>query len=187
MGAAHKLLLPWKGKTVIDQVLQAWTQSTVDRVVVVVRGDNTELQTIVGRWPAVDVLVPNEQPDDMKRSIQLGLDWVADHCEPAAADRWITAPADLPTLSTPLIDRLIESGRASDQILAPRFGGRSGHPVCFPWALVPEVFRLGASEGLNRLLAEHAVRWLDLAADEHPRDLDTPSDYLRLRQAEEAE
>ncbi len=180
MGSQHKLLLPWNGQTVIDQVLRVWTDSVVSQVVIVVRSDDLDLQDACKRWPTSDLVVPDHHPADMKRSIQLGLRQIADQYEPKPSDRWLTAPADLPTLRTPLINRLIEAGCDCDLIVAPRFGGRRGHPVSFPWSLEPEVFRLGENEGVNKLLSIHPVRWLDLPAEDRPEDLDTPEDYARV-------
>ncbi len=181
MGAENKLLLPWKGETVMDQVLRAWTESSATRVIAVVRQDNLPLQEICRRWSTIDLLVPEHDPKDMKRSIQLGLLHLSSTCQPDCADRWMVAPADLPTLTAGLIDQLIDASRDSESIVAPRFGDRRGHPVCFPWSLLPDVFRLGHDEGINTLMENHFVQWLDLPAEKRPVDIDTPADYARLR------
>jgi molybdenum cofactor cytidylyltransferase len=181
MGARHKLLLPWNSATVIDHVLRAWTESRADRVVVIVRKGDLQLQEACRCWPNADLVIPNNDPHDMKRSIQLGLRHIAAVCEPAESDLWMVAPADLPTLTAELINRVIDASRDTDSVVVPRFGDRRGHPVSFPWSLVPDVFNLGAEQGINRLTADDSVQWLDLPADEHPDDVDTPEDYVRLR------
>lgn len=180
MGREHKLLLPWRGATVIDHVLDAWTASSVEQVVIVVRKDDQLLQQACQRWQAVELSVPESDPEDMKRSIQLGVARIADSYQPHASDRWMVAPADLPTLRTELIDRLVAAGAGSDAILAPRFAGHRGHPVSFPWSLTGELFRLGADQGIDQILENHAVEWLDLPAEERPEDIDTPVDFQRL-------
>ena len=185
MGSQHKLLLPWNNATVIDQVLLAWTESHADRVVVIVRKDDVQLQKACRRWPNADLVIPEDDPPDMKKSIQLGLRHVADQCAPDARDRWMVAPADLPTLTSGLINQVIEANSRSDTVVVPRFGDRRGHPVSFPWSLVPDVFRLGAEQGINCLTVAESVQWLDLPADEHPDDMDTPEEYIRLRRGPE--
>jgi len=185
MGEQHKLLLPWSGTTVIDHVLRAWTESTVKRVVVIVRKDDVQLQEACRQWPIADLVIPEDDPQDMKRSIQLGLQHIAAAYDPGESDRWMVAPADLPTLNSELINRVIEASRDSDSIVVPRFGERRGHPVAFPWSLMPEVFKLGAAQGINSLTVAERVQWLDLPPDEHPDDMDTPEDYLRLRNEQE--
>jgi CTP:molybdopterin cytidylyltransferase MocA len=180
MGEQSKLLLPWNGQTVMDQVLRAWTESRASRVIVVLRRRDVTLQKVCQRWMPIDVVTAEQDPEDMKRSIQLGLGFIAQRFEPAGSDRWMAAPADLPTLSSRLIDQVIEASRDSDQIVAPRFGKSNGHPVSFPWSLVPEVFQLGRDQGINRLVDRHSAQWLQLPASQHPRDIDTPDDYSRI-------
>ncbi|MEO2016885.1 MAG: nucleotidyltransferase family protein [Fuerstiella sp.] len=185
MGAQHKLLLPWSNTTVIDQVLHTWTDSMVKRVIVVVRKDDVQLQQACRQWPTSDLVIPEDDPEDMKRSIQLGLQHIAAAYAPDNSDRWMVAPADLPTLTSELINRLIEGSRDTEAVVVPRFGERRGHPVTFPWSVVPDVFNLGPEEGVNSLAAEHSVHWLDLPADEYPDDIDTPADYRRLQNEQE--
>ena len=180
MGSRHKLLLPWGDATVIDQVLRAWTRSLVTRVVVIVRRDDSGLQEVCRRWGNVDLVIPEDDPPDMKRSVELGLQQIAAVYSPEDSDRWVVAPADLPTLASPLINRLIEASLDSDSIVVPRFGDRRGHPISVPWALARDVFTLRVDQGINGLIALHPVQWLELPANEYPDDIDTPSDYSRL-------
>lgn len=182
MGTQHKLLLPWNGATVIDRVLRAWTQSLVTRVVVIVRKDDIALQDACRVLPQIELLLPQNDPEDMKRSIQLGLRQIATICKPQHADRWMVAPADLPTLSSGLINKVINAGRETESVVVPRFNGRRGHPVSFPWSLAPAVSKLSEDQGINSLVADHPVDWLDLPGDERPDDIDTPADYRRLLQ-----
>ena len=56
-----KLLLPWRGATVIQHVLAAWTASRIWRVVVVVRPGDDDLVTVC-RNMGVDVVVPATAP-----------------------------------------------------------------------------------------------------------------------------
>jgi molybdenum cofactor cytidylyltransferase len=180
MGSHHKLMLTWQGRTIIERVLEAWTQSIVDQVVVVVRQDDQDLQRACEQWSGVELLIPEEDPEDMKRSIQLGLRRIEDRWAPRDTERWITAPADLPTINTALIDRVVGASRSLDSIVVPRFGGRRGHPVAFPWTLVPKISCLGPDQGINKLLEEHWIHWLDLPSGDRPTDIDTPDDFRRL-------
>ncbi|MCA9202986.1 MAG: NTP transferase domain-containing protein, partial [Planctomycetales bacterium] len=123
-----KLLLPWGDSTVIQTVLAAWQASRVDRVLVVVRPDDAELAEVCGRAGAT-VVVPGESPPEMKRSIQLALHEIHDRHAPTDADAWLLAPADMPRLSTTIINRLIaehadalRDDRAEPAILLPIVG-----------------------------------------------------------------
>lgn len=181
MGQSHKLLLPWKeaGTTIIDAVLAAWTRSQVAQVVVVARQGDVALQTACQKWP-VDVVLPQIDPPDMRTSIQQGIEHLAAKYRPHSSDRWLIAPADVPTLSAELIDRLVAASASSPGIVAPRFGDRSGHPVSFPWSLSPTLQEIPADRGLDWLLESLPVDWLSLPLDLRLEDIDTPLDYQRL-------
>lgn len=189
MGQQQKLLLPWtesNGQTVINSVLNAWQTSQIDRVVVVVRGEDTELLKACEAFD-VDVVTPAISPEQMKSSIQIGLRHLKKTYSPLDSDYWLVAPADLPTLTSELINRVLSDARASSSIVVPRFGDsresmKRGHPVAFPWRLNEAVFELGEQEGLNRLTETHPVKWLDRPGSERPIDMDTPEEYQNLRE-----
>jgi molybdenum cofactor cytidylyltransferase len=120
----------------------------------------------------------------MKDSVRAALAHLRQSAAPGPDDVWLMAPADMPELSSRVVDRLIAAAsQFPGEILVPRAGGRRGHPVLFPFAFSNHVERLGPDEGLNRLLELLPVReleWPAEAAEEAvPDDLDTPADYAR--------
>src|SRR5207249_3730723 len=96
-------------------------------------------------------------PPDMKASLQAALKHIERQHAPNRSDAFLVAPADMPRLSTAIIDRLVERHAAGQEatILVPTIAGRRGHPVLFPWSLAEEVFALAADEGLNVLVEKH--------------------------------
>lgn len=180
-----KLLLPWQGKPLIEHVLSAWKASRVRAAVVVIRPDDDELASISEKAGAL-VVRPPLPPPEMRASISFGLGEIRRLFQPAAQDAWLVAPADLPRMSTPVIDRLIaEHETQPDAALVPRVGSRRGHPVLFPWHWTSRLRQLGADEGLNVLLRDGLTRELDCADLLTPSeldDIDTPADYERLQQ-----
>jgi molybdenum cofactor cytidylyltransferase len=174
-----KLLLPWQGETMMDAVLRAWCGSQVARVVVVLRRDDPQLAAVCQKWP-VEMVQPECEPGDMKESIQVGLRHLATAHQPTHHDAWLVAPADLPGLRSELIDRLIAAGGAVDRVVAPRFGGRQGHPVMLPWDLADDVFAVPENAGLDRVLARQRIHFIDFPARCRPVDVDTPEEYAQL-------
>jgi CTP:molybdopterin cytidylyltransferase MocA len=129
----------------------------------------------------------------MKASIRAALSHIDLDLAPQAKDAFLVAPADMPRLSSLVIDRLIDqhfsSGQAS--ILVPTIALRRGHPVLFPWPFAAEVHRLPADAGLNAIVEQSNPRLIPcedlISADEYPfADIDTPEDFRRVTGAGEA-
>src|SRR5688500_6517850 len=176
MGQA-KLLLPWRGKAIIVHVLDAWRNSAVTHVVLIVRAEDKALAQAARRH-RVDVVRADPAPEQMKNSVALGLAFARQAYSPVSSDVWLLAPADMPRLAPAVIDRLLaEHDPRQPQILVPRAGQRSGHPVLFPWPLAGEVERLGPTEGINALRERFSQRWIACDDCSVFDDLDTPEDY----------
>lgn len=175
-----KLLLPWGDGLVIDRVLKAWTDSRVARVVIIVRRDDHPLRDACGRWP-VTILQPPDDPPDMKASLRYGMQHLSEHESPAAGDGCFVSPADLPTLSSVVIDRLLEAYISHPGVTVPRFGTKSGHPPLLPWSICAEIDRLEADEGMDALIGRCGPRFVDFPATWATPDIDTPEDYRLLR------
>jgi molybdenum cofactor cytidylyltransferase len=174
-----KLLLPWCGKAIIEHVVDAWRASGVDEVIVVVRTDDAELANLIVQRGA-SLVMADPPPPDMKASVLAGLNWLAASETPRSADVWLTAPADLPTLSSEVIQRLLAAHDVSaPRVLVAGHHGRRGHPVLFPWRSAAEVAKLDSDEGLNRLLERSNAVVIECGEDALCADIDTPDDYER--------
>jgi molybdenum cofactor cytidylyltransferase len=197
-----KLLLPLGGRPLVMHTLAAWRRSGIDRVVVVVRpGDNDlaaaareagEFKVQGSKFKvAVDVVIPEVPPPDMKASLQAALKHIERESQPNAADAFLVAPADMPRLSPRIIDRLMErhSAGSKTEIVVPTIGGKRGHPVLFPWPLTVEVFQLASDEGLNAIVDRRPKAFVPcddlVAAGETPfADVDTPQQLRQMNNDE---
>ncbi len=171
-----KLLLPWRGRTVIEHVLAAWQASRVCQVVVVIDSSDHDLKQVVEKTGVA--IVQAVTPPDMKASILCGLEYVRGSESPADHDAWLVAPADLPLLHPEIIDQVIAAYEpANPQIVVPAHNGRRGHPLLLPWALADVAAQLPEDAGLNQLLAEHPVHEIEAGDEDMFAELDTPEDY----------
>jgi molybdenum cofactor cytidylyltransferase len=175
-----KLLLPWGDATVIDAVLTAWKSSQVDHVVIVVHPDDTRLAERCGDY-GVDLVVATRPPEQMKDSVRLGLEFVQRTFHPQDSDVWLLSPADTPTLTAEIINRVLAESATACPITVPTTAGRRGHPVAFRWSLAGDVGRLGRDEGVRAIVARYSVNEIPLEDERILDDLDTPADYDRLR------
>ncbi len=176
MGRA-KLLLPWGDGRLVDGVVNAWQAAGVDAVVAVVHADDRELAEHL-RGRGVEVIVPEMPPPDMKDSVRIALEFVQTHWQPARADVWLLAPADMPALSPEVIRRVLTASvQHPGQIIIPKHAQRKGHPALFPWPLTGEVAQLAPDEGVNAIIARRPVVFIECGEAALPTDVDTPDDY----------
>lgn len=185
-----KLLLPWGDRLVVEATLAAWTASQVDHTVITVRSDQPALSEVCRRAGAI-VAPAATPPADMKASVLIALDLIERQFAPEPCDAWLTAPADIPLLSTEAIDALISvhrrkiDRRQPAAILTPLLHGRRGHPVLFPWSMVHEARSLPEDSGLNHLAARWGSEAIDVSelvsSTQAFADIDTPQEYDALR------
>jgi molybdenum cofactor cytidylyltransferase len=176
----EKLLLPWRGHTLIEHVLDVWRQGGVDAQIVVVHPANVRLADVCRNAGAM-VCIPATPPPQMKHSVIAGLRLAVERLAPRDLDAWLLAPADMPLLSALLVRALVEKYSHSQcSIVSPRSAdGRTGHPVLFSWRLAREVAHL--PNGLNELLHRHPVAYVEWQDADAFIDVDTQDDYDRLR------
>lgn len=179
-----KLLLPWRGSTVIEQLLATLCHPRIVARCVVCRRADVELARVVERAGG-RVIQPTVDPPEMKDSVLAALDEIDRVWQPAAEEGWVLCPADQPLLPPGILEPLVAAWDAgSADVLIPRHAGRKGHPVLFRWRLLAEIRNLGPEEGLNAIVRHPSrrVEFVDLDAPGILVDLDTPEDYARWQQ-----
>jgi molybdenum cofactor cytidylyltransferase len=185
-----KLLLPVDGQPLIARTLAAWERSRVDRIVVVVRPGDEELVAAAQQFKVqgskfkVEIVTPEVPPPDMKASVQVALRHIEREHAPGEADGFLVAPADMPRLSTAIVDRLLERHATGTtvKVIAPTLAARKGHPVLLSWSLAGEVFNLKENEGLNAIVDGYQPVLVPceglVAAGDYPfADMDTRQEY----------
>ena len=95
-------------------------------------------------------------------------------------------PADMPWLAPGTATALVaawraaaRAGRGASAIVAPRCGGRRGHPVIVGAAHFGALLALRGDRGARDILEAHPVDWVDVDDPGILRDVDTPEDLRR--------
>ena len=172
-----KLLKHFDGEPLINLVIKAWLASVVQRVVIVVREDDQALQTHLQSFD-VDVALINPPAAHMKDTMLAGIQYTAEHYPMGVNDAFLMAPADMPYLSSWLIDQVIDQHNPdAAAIISPAFEGNKGHPTLFPWPFVTGVFQLRDDQGLNTLWDLYHGRTVEVSSNAPLVDLDTPEDW----------
>jgi len=173
----QKLLLPWKNKTVIAQVVDEILASVLQKTFVVVGPDGEVEKALVGR--NVTFVTNPKANTEMLESLRCGLRLLPDECEAALA-----ALGDQPLIPAALINDLTAAFRKTGRgIVLPSFHGQRGHPMLFSMRFREELLCNFDDVGLKGLRAHHPSEVFEVPVSS-PRvfdDIDTPEDYERLR------
>lgn len=173
---ANKLLADFGGASLIRRVVDAALGSRAARTIVVTGWDHARIAAALGDLP-VTFAYNARHLDGMASSLQRGL---AEACE---ANGVIVLLGDMPTIESPLLDRLVDAFETTGAAaVIPVHEGRRGNPVLLGRAIFPRLAELRGDEGARRLLRDldHVV---ELAIGETMilADVDTKHDLERLR------
>ena len=182
-----KLLLPFRGRPLLQHALDAAAASCLDEIVLVLgEGAAQTLEALeLPSTTPVRVAVNDDPASGQSSSLRLGLR----SADPAAAAAAILL-SDQPQMTGALIDRVAAAFPADGKaVVRPVYCGPHGdrvpgHPVLVARRIWPEVEKLRGDEGMRSLLARRPEWLRELPFEgEPPGDIDSWEDY---REAVEA-
>lgn len=175
---AQKLLLQIGDYTIVERVVDAVLEANVGEVIVVLGHDSGKVAEALGNRP-VRLVCNQNYAGGQSTSLIAGVKAVD-----RQARALLVALGDQPFLTSSLINRLINCYSES-ACLAARliFRDNPGHPVLMDAALIPELLELKGDTGAREVLSRYGNRVLHMAVADRLmlEDIDTPADYLRLR------
>ena len=180
-----KMLLPWRGTTVIGHLVQQWRELGVHSLAVVCNPQQEALLSELDRigFP-MSPRIFNPTPEiGMFESVKCAARWAG---KDPAISHWALALGDQPQLPTTSLRDLLEFSRAHPaQVCQPGRLGKPKHPLFFPRSFFHEISRSTASH-LKAFLEEQPVppAVLEMTDPLFDFDLDTPEDYARLADLE---
>ena len=182
MAPQFKPLLKWGTKTVIEACIDNLRRSRLDEILVVLGYKEAELRARLAA-KGVQFAINPDYRSGMLGSVKAGWSEISPQ-----TDAVLIALVDQPTVTPPIIDRIISAFWKGDKKIAvPVFNGHRGHPVIFDRDLEEEVMRLdeASSDGLKAVLTAHSDQILEVPVDSSSvlEDIDNPEDYTRLSQA----
>lgn len=171
-----KLLLPWRGHSIVRAVVETALRSRLDRVVVVTGYRAEHVAAALESLP-ID-LIPNDSfLDGQSTSLHAGI------TAAGTAAAIVVLLADQPLVQPATIDALIAAfERDGSPIVVPRYHGQRGNPVLLARPLFPELLAIEGDQGARPVLQAHAdqVAWIDVDDLGVTLDIDTPDGYARL-------
>jgi len=180
-----KMLLPWKGKSLLSHVVEKVLQGGFSDVVVVTGDPSQQIQSAVNASgdPRLHFAFNKEYALGMLSSVQCGIRALSD-----PPDGIMIALGDQPTIPARIYQQLLAQFASSESlILIPSFHQKRGHPIFLCNSLLPELLALDpACDSLHNVTSHHASRIETISLDEPAiiQDLDTPGDYEQLLEKE---
>lgn len=180
-----KQLLPYDDGTIIEAVIAAVLESSVDGLVIVANPQVEEF--LRGYLPEKCFVAINDDPDsEMLTSAKIGLRTIKKEFKPGPDAGIMVLLGDEPQLTGGTITTCAEAyrlPRRSPGILVATYKKRRGHPTIFSLELLDGIRDWPEDRRLRDLLEENPdlVRELPITTQAMPIDVDTPEDYDRLR------
>jgi len=176
-----KLLLPWRGTSVIGHLIDQWEILDVKQIVVVCRLNDQPLNAELDRLNfSRHNRIENPEPErGMFSSIVCAANWNGWNSELTS---WAIALGDQPHLHLDTLKTLLDFHRAHPEaICQPVHDGHGCHPVLLPREPFLELQKTSA-ENLNAFLKQHAGQLAKCSIPDSglSLDLDTPEDYKQL-------
>lgn len=182
MGEKNKLLLPFRGRTLIEHMVDVLLASRLAEVVVVLGHEAERVRPLLAGRPLTLVHHPHFA-EGMGSSLKAGLRKVS----PDATGIMVCL-TDHPLLEPTDIDHLIaafgsENGGKARDIAVPYYKGQRGNPVLFATRYLDEVLATrGPVAGCRGIVQRYpeAMQAVEMPDDHILRDIDTPEDYRAL-------
>ena len=172
----QKLLLPFGEKKIISHIVAQVLSSKVEKVYVVIGHKAEQVARELSGKPVTIVNNP-EYESGMLSSVRAGLRHMPQKCTAV-----LVALGDQPSITTELIDRMIQSFFSSEKkIIVPLHKGKHGHPILFSKTYRDEILANYDDVGLRGILQTHNedVFEMNVSSQAVLSDIDNPDDYQR--------
>jgi len=175
-----KQLLTYKGKTLLNWVLETAIQSSLSRVVLVLGHSAAEIQKTLD-YPNIPIIFNAQYHQGQSSSIRHGINAL----EPSTNAAMFLL-GDQPLIKTATINALISSYTEKQSLITvPTFQGKRGNPVIFDRRLFPQLETLSGDSG-GRVLFDENVDQIAIVEVDDPgilMDVDSFEDYEKLQQS----
>jgi molybdenum cofactor cytidylyltransferase len=174
-----KMLLPWGGKRVIEQVVDTLSHSGISEIIVVAGEFLMEMENLLANRNAKVVKNPYYSNGEMTASLQAGLSVLS-----GETTEVMVVLGDQPFLEETIVSNLMKTSQATTQsIVMPSVNHKRGHPWIIKKVLLQEIMEIRPPSTLRDFIRKHdaEIEYLVVTEDNVIRDMDTPEDYERLK------
>jgi len=181
-----KLMLPYKGKAVIDYVVEA-AVSAADHVIIV-GGFNADalFNHISSQFPHKRGNFSFVLNEDYQRGMFSSIQSSIPHLAGTEADDFFIIHSDMPLIRSFHIKELfmiwdeLQSNTDQYDIMQPVYDAVPGHPVIFKHPVARTILEKRSTDSMTAVFADHQVYRVETGDSAYVRDIDTPESYNRL-------
>ena len=175
MGGQVKLLLPWRGETLVRTVARTALEGGLRPVVVVSGAHADEIEAALSDLP-VELAHNPDWRAGQSTSVRVGVEAL-----PGETGAAVFLLGDQPQTPAALVRALRdEHARSLAPVVAPVVGGRRANPVLFDREVFADLRALQGEAGGRQVFERHGVHPLPWDDERQLWDVDTPEDYERL-------
>lgn len=170
-----KMLLPFRGATMLENVIANVSESLVETTLVVVGAEKDKLIEVIKKTTATYCYNDNYK-EGMLSSVKCGFRNVSLDIKFV-----LVFQGDQPLITSDVINSLIEAYKSSGKgIVIPAYNGKRGHPLLIDVKYRGEVDKLDKSDGLRSLayLFSEDVLVVETECPGILRDFDTYEEYI---------
>jgi len=182
MHGAHKLLKPFRSKTILEEVLSQLKAASPDEIIVVTGHQQEAIAACCSSYIS-QVLFNERFEHGMTSSIQKGLTGVSPYSK-----GYMIVLGDMPLIAAATYQAVMESFKNQfhldhKTIIIPTIDGVWGHPKVFSTYYKHAIEQHLDPEGCKQIIRENKSHVLEIALKDRGIliDIDTPTDYDEYR------
>jgi molybdenum cofactor cytidylyltransferase len=171
-----KMLLPFKGKTMIEKVIDNVTGSGVDKTLVVLGAGKDDILKVIGKYPVWHCYNKNYE-QGMLSSVKCGFQSL-----PKGFEAALVFLGDQPMISAEVVNAVIDAYHSSKKgIIIPVYNSKRGHPLLINSKYREAIEKLEPNKSLRFIVNKFRsdVLEIETKAPGILKDIDTNEDYLK--------
>jgi len=169
-----KMLLPYRGATIIEKVIDTVMASGLNNVLVVTGSGKDEVIKVIRHLPVQQCFNENWK-EGMLSSVISGI-----RSLPEQTSATMIFLGDQPMIDVTIIEEIIYAYNNSEKgIIIPVYQNKRGHPILIDRKYFIEIEKLNPKEGLRMLAHKFPVDVFEVETGNSSilKDIDTPEDY----------
>lgn len=182
MGDENKLLLPWKGTTVIAYVVEHLLSSDMDEIIVVLGYEADLVKKAIGLEDKITFVINESYEKGMTTSIQKGVAVASNESKGL-----MICLGDLVLMESIDYDEILRAWKNNftkneQAIVLPFYENKRGNPIVFSASHKKAILKhtdMNGCKGVVRANTEHLLK-LDFSNDHILKDIDTKEAYTIL-------